>query len=137
MKHLISFLAVFVGALFGGGFRYLIGLAFGGGSGFPFGTLFVNLTGAFCLPLLIHYLHDRFELSDGLVLSLSSGVLGAYTTFSTFTADVFRLFSGGEFVLLGLYLILSMVGGFLLALLGNYLAAFLAHREFWGNKKAD
>lgn len=137
MKHLSSFLAVFIGALFGGGFRYLIGLVFNASAGFPFGTLFVNLTGAFALPLLIHYLHDRFKLSEEIVLSLSSGLLGAYTTFSTFTADAYRLYSVGKFSLLLIYLLITMIGGFLFALMGNYFAAYLAHREIKRTKKAD
>ncbi|WP_125772215.1 fluoride efflux transporter FluC [Companilactobacillus furfuricola] len=138
MQRLISFLAVFVGALFGGGFRYLIGLVFQSyGSGFPLGTLFVNLTGALLLPLLIHYLHDRFNLSAEIVLSLSSGLLGAYTTFSTFTADTQRLFASNQFSFLALYLLATMIGGFLLALLGNYLAAYLARREYFQRKKEN
>ncbi|MQS89170.1 fluoride efflux transporter FluC [Companilactobacillus mishanensis] len=135
MKKFYTFLIIFVGASIGGSLRYLIGLLFTVSSGFPWGTLFVNLTGAFLLPLLIHYLHDKFHLKANTVLSLTTGLLGAYTTFSTFTADSYKLFQNGNYMMLSIYLLATMVGGFLCAIAGNYLAANLATREYLSRKK--
>ncbi|MCH4008988.1 fluoride efflux transporter FluC [Companilactobacillus sp.] len=133
MKKLRTFGIIFIGASIGGILRYLISLLFINYSSFPWGTIFVNLTGAFVLPLLIHYLHDRFHLSAGTVLSLTTGLLGSYTTFSTMSADAVKLFLNSDYLAFGLYLIITMVGGFLLALFGNYLAVYFADKELEKN----
>ncbi|AKP68039.1 fluoride efflux transporter FluC [Companilactobacillus ginsenosidimutans] len=135
MKKFYTFLIIFIGASIGGSLRYLIGLMFTVSSGFPWGTLFVNLTGAFVLPLLIHYLHDKFHLQVDTVLSLTTGLLGAYTTFSTFTADTYKLFQTSNYMMLSGYLIATLLGGFLCAIFGNYLAANLATKEYLREKK--
>lgn len=88
-----------------------------------------NLSGALLLPFLIHYLQDRYNLSAQTILSLSTGLLGSYTTFSTFTADTYRLFQSNSWGYLTLYLLLTIIGGFLLAILGNYWAASQAFRD--------
>lgn len=124
------FLFLFVGAFFGSDLRYLESLIFKTSHGFPLGTLVANLSGALILPFLIHYLQDRYKLSSKVVLSLSTGVLGSYTTFSTFTADTYRLLENEQWVALLLYLILTIVGGFALALLGNYWAATQAFNDY-------
>lgn len=126
MSKIRTFFIIFIGASIGGSMRYLISLFLVSGSGFPWGTLFVNLTGAFFLPLLIHYLYDRYHLSATTVLALTTGLIGSYTTFSTMTADTYYLFASGNMKFLTLYLIATMIGGFLFALLGNYLVAIRA-----------
>lgn len=126
MKRLTTFFIIFIGASIGGSLRYLVSLLFENQAGFPWGTLFVNLTGAFFLPLLIHYLYDRYNLSSTTVLALTTGLIGSYTTFSTMTADTYYLFQTGNYRFLTLYLVATMIGGFLFALMGNYLAVIRA-----------
>jgi CrcB protein len=60
-------------------------------SGFPWGTLVVNVTGSFVLGLLFAILTERVESSAAMRLTLMTGLLGAYTTFSTFSLETFRL----------------------------------------------
>jgi CrcB protein len=60
-------------------------------SGFPWGTLVVNVTGSFVLGLLFVVLTERVESSAAMRLTLMTGLLGAYTTFSTFSLETFRL----------------------------------------------
>nr|WP_268871663.1 CrcB family protein [Companilactobacillus tucceti] len=120
---------MFVGAFIGSNLRYVEGLIFSTGGNFPLGTIVANLSGALLLPFLIHYLQDRYNLSAQTILSLSTGLLGSYTTFSTFTADTYRLFQSNSWGYLTLYLLLTIVGGFLLAILGNYWAASQAFRD--------
>lgn len=131
------FLFLFVGAFFGSDLRYLESLIFKTSHGFPLGTLVANLSGALILPFLIHYLQDRYKLSSKVVLSLSTGVLGSYTTFSTFTADTYRLLENEQWVALLLYLTLTIVGGFALALLGNYWAATQAFNDYVKRSKKE
>lgn len=129
------FLFLFIGAFIGSDLRYLESLIFKTSNGFPLGTLVANLSGALFLPFLIHYLQDRYNLSSRVVLTLSTGVLGSYTTFSTFTADTYRLFETGQWWFLLLYLTLTIVGGFGLAILGNYWAATQAFNDYVKRKR--
>ncbi|MDT6952444.1 fluoride efflux transporter FluC [Companilactobacillus alimentarius] len=129
-KHGKIFLLLLVGAFIGSDLRYAESLIFKTSSGFPLGTLVANLSGALILPFLIHYLQDRFHLSSKVILILSTGLLGSYTTFSTFTADSYRLYQSGQWLSLLIYLTLTLVGGFGLALLGNYWAASQAFNDY-------
>jgi CrcB protein len=75
-------------------------------SEFPFGTLVVNLTGGFLLGLL-----TGLSISGDALLVLGTGLLGAYTTFSTWMVEAQRLGEDGAFVAMWLYLLGSMVAG--------------------------
>lgn len=129
------FLFLFIGAFIGSDLRYLESLVFKPSNGFPLGTLVANLSGALFLPFLIHYLQDRYKLSPRIILTLSTGLLGSYTTFSTFTADTYRLYTAGQWWALLIYLTLTIVGGFGLALLGNYWAASQAFNDYAKEKR--
>jgi CrcB protein len=93
---------------------------------FPFGTLSVNLLGSF----LIGFLWRLFEYShigEDTRLFIFTGLLGGFTTFSTFTRESFQLMKVGEWRDALIYLAVSNICGVLLVLAG-YLAAqkFLA-----------
>jgi len=66
---------------------------------FPFGTLVVNLTGAFVLGLLATLAIERSELPAGIRGPVMIGFLGAYTTFSTWTLESVRLIEAGSWAL--------------------------------------
>jgi CrcB protein len=75
-------------------------------SDFPFGTFVVNLSGGFALGLLT----GLSVTGDALVL-VGTGLLGGYTTFSTWMVEAQRLGENGEWSLLWLYLFGSMLAG--------------------------
>ncbi|WP_334329778.1 fluoride efflux transporter FluC [Companilactobacillus sp. HBUAS59699] len=135
MQKLKTFSIIFIGAFIGSNLRYGEGLLFKSTSGFPYGTLVANLSGALILPFLIHYLQDRYHLSSRIILALSTGLLGSYTTFSTFTADTYKLYQAGNWTMLITYLTITIVGGFICALLGNYWAATRAFIDYAGRQK--
>ena len=82
-------------------------------SDFPLGTLVVNLTGGFALGVVV-----GLALPTALVLILGTGLLGGYTTFSTWMFESQRLAEDGEWKLMWLNLLGSTAAGLLAAGLG-------------------
>jgi len=62
---------------------------------FPWGTFVVNVTGSFLLGLLFTLFTERMTVDPWLRSTLTIGFLGAYTTFSTFSLETYRLISDG------------------------------------------
>jgi len=89
---MIRYFMVMLGAALGGLARYAIGTAvmqrFPGR--FPLGTLVVNVTGCFLIGMLVPLLAGRGEPRPNLRLFLIVGVLGGYTTFSSFAWETFQ-----------------------------------------------
>ncbi|MDQ6746048.1 MAG: fluoride efflux transporter CrcB [Actinomycetota bacterium] len=90
------------------------------GGAFPFGTLAVNLSGALALGVLAGALHD----ADALRL-LATGLIGAFTTFSTWMFETHRLLEDGEHRRGALNVALSLVLGVALAWAGTKIGARL------------
>jgi len=66
------------------------------GKSFPYGTLFVNVTGSFLMGLLSIFLVERFNLGAEWHMAILIGVLGSFTTFSTFSIETLVLFEQGD-----------------------------------------
>ena len=92
------YLAVMIGAAAGGLARYVIGAAimqrFGGR--FPLGTLIVNVTGCFLIGVLMTIFSDRPAVHSNWRLLLVTGVLGGYTTFSSFGWETYQAIRDGN-----------------------------------------
>jgi CrcB protein len=67
------------------------------GRGFPYGTLFVNVLGSLLMGFLFVWLIDRMAAGPALRAFLLIGVLGAFTTFSTFSMETLNLMESGQF----------------------------------------
>ena len=78
------------------------------GPGFPWGTLAVNVIGALAMGLLIELFALRGGVSNEARAFLTVGVLGAFTTFSTFALDVATLSQRKELLLAGVYVASSV-----------------------------
>ena len=90
------------------------------GAGYPYGTAIVNVLGSFILGALLESASYWGNLSDELRFFLVVGVLGSFTTFSTFSMDVAILINRNEMFAAGLYILSSIVlsvGAFLFAIL--------------------
>lgn len=80
----------------------------GSGSTFPFGTMVVNIVGSFILGSLIEISALAWSPSPEIRAMLVVGMLGAFTTFSTFSLDVVTLATRGAWVQVALYMGLSV-----------------------------
>jgi fluoride exporter len=116
--------AVAIGAAVGGVLRYVVGQLFMQrfGPGFPYGTLFINVSGSLCIGIVAELAATRaFGMTPLLRILLATGVLGGYTTFSTFSFDAITLL--GEGILPAfIYTAASVVLGFAGAAVGVVLA---------------
>jgi CrcB protein len=65
------------------------------GPGFPFGTLLVNVVGSLLIGFVVVFLHHRYHGNEVMRLFLVIGVLGGFTTFSTFSLDTVNLIESG------------------------------------------
>jgi fluoride exporter len=113
-------IAVAIGAAIGGVLRYVVGQLFlqRFGPGFPYGTLFINVSGSFLIGIVAQLALTRaFGMTPLVRLLLATGVLGGYTTFSTFSLDALTLLESGA-VPAFIYTVASVVLGFGGAALG-------------------
>ncbi|HEY5975210.1 MAG TPA: fluoride efflux transporter CrcB [Geobacteraceae bacterium] len=69
------------------------------GRAFPYGTLVVNVIGAFLIGLIMEFALRSTLISANLRIGLTVGFLGGLTTFSTFSYETFRLLEDGEFLI--------------------------------------
>ena len=66
------------------------------GRGFPYGTLFVNVTGSLLMGILSIVMLNRFNVGPELRAAILIGLLGSFTTFSTFSIETLNLMEQGE-----------------------------------------
>lgn len=84
---------------------------------FPCGTLFVNLLGSFIIGSMMG-LSERMLLSAELKLFIITGLLGAFTTFSTFSMETVNLLKNNELKFAAINIIISVLTGMFLAFAG-------------------
>ncbi|PYG86860.1 protein CrcB [Ruminiclostridium sufflavum DSM 19573] len=124
---MLNVLAVGCGGFLGAASRYLLSIFINryNTSAFPVSTLLINILGSFLIGLLTEILMVQFPDNKKLQLFLTTGILGGFTTFSTFSLETINLYQSGNTALSVLNIILSIVfciGG---AVLGRILAKML------------
>jgi CrcB protein len=107
----MNFLIVFLGAGIGGALRHGVNLAASAflGSQFPYGTLIINIVGSFLMGVIAEYFAMKGFLPQAWRLFLTTGILGGFTTFSTFSLDTALLYERGELLMAGVYAMGSMI----------------------------
>lgn len=104
-------LLVFLGAGLGGVARHGINLAaVRAGATFPWGTLFINVSGSLLMGLVTGWLAARGGL-PGAKLFVATGILGGYTTFSTFSLEAILLLERGDWAAFAGYVLGSVLLG--------------------------
>lgn len=79
------------------------------GRGFPYGTLAVNVLGCLLMGFLFVMFLERWSIDGAWRAGVLIGVLGGFTTFSSFSIETFNLIAGGEIVKAGLNMAASLV----------------------------
>lgn len=124
----MTYLIVFLGGGLGAALRHGVnlGAARAFGTGFPAGTLLINITGSIAMGLVAGYFAFKSAgAPQHWRLFLATGVLGGYTTFSAFSLDAVLLFERNELGLAAAY----VVGSVVLSILG-LLAGLWVMRQF-------
>ena len=93
--------------------------------GFPFGIFVVNITGGLAMGLIAELAALKLNLTPELRAFLTTGILGGYTTFSTFSLDSALLIERGAFAQAGAYVIGSVVLSILALFLGLWVVRAL------------
>lgn len=115
-----NFLAIALGAAIGANVRYALGLwaAAQFGTAWPYGTFLINVLGCFAIGALLTYTAARQPLNEALRLLLVTGLLGGFTTFSTFGYESYTLLTTGNWLGASVYIAASVGGGLLAVVLG-------------------
>jgi CrcB protein len=117
----------FAGAL-GSGARYLVGLWALRvlGSGFPYGTLIVNLVGSFLIAFILELAIGASWITPTLRLALTTGFLGGLTTYSSFNNETLRYFDERAWGLGALNMVVTAGGCLIAGVVGLVLARRIA-----------
>ena len=94
MNYLIVFIGGGIGSMFRHGVNVLSARTLG--TGFPWGTLTVNVTGSIVMGLLAGYFAFKGQAAQSWRLFMMTGILGGYTTFSAFSLDAILLYERGQ-----------------------------------------
>ena len=111
-----GYLLVFIGGGIGAALRHGVNVTFARwfGTAFPSYTLFENVSGSLVMGLLAAYFALKTGSSQSLRLFLTTGILGGYTTFSSFSLDTVLLWERDQYALAIFYVlasVLASIGG--------------------------
>ena len=123
--NFLSIALVAIGGAIGSVSRYILSMLLlrASGSLFPVGTFAVNLAGCIAFGIIVGAAEQRFVLTPEARAFLLVGVLGGFTTFSTYAYESFALMQDGQFVTAAV----NIVGQVVASLFGFWVAYVIAH----------
>lgn len=129
MKPVFAFLAVGIGGALGFMLRYAVAISMVEriGPGFPWHTAAINVSGSFLIGIIAVYSQSSIGLSPYISAFAMVGVLGGFTTFSTFSYDTVTLLADGVPGVAVAYALGTVILGVLAAILGMVLARIALH----------
>lgn len=124
---MVNMLAVALGAAVGANLRYSLSLwaAQRLGTNWPYGTFIINVLGCLVIGALLTLAATKLPLSEPVRLLLVTGLLGGFTTFSSFGYESYTLITSGNWLGAGLYVGASVIVGLLAVFLGAGLARLI------------
>jgi fluoride exporter len=107
----MGYVIVFLGGGIGAALRHGINIAAARalGTGFPYGTLIINIVGSLAMGVMAEYFALKGGLPQHVRLFLTTGILGGFTTFSAFSLEAALLYERGQLAGAALYVIASVV----------------------------
>lgn len=129
-RSALLYLGVGIGGMTGASSRYLLSVLLEDGSAslFPWATLLINLSGAFILTFLGFSPFIKSKVSPILLTSINTGMIGAFTTFSTIQIEAIQLLETNAFIAF-FYIGITLVGGLLCSFLGIKVAPFFRKQK--------
>jgi CrcB protein len=119
-RNMRLYFAVLIGGALGAGLRSLLSSVFGAVE--PWVTMGINVVGCLALGFLVTQEWIKQRWSEAVRIGLGTGVLGGFTTFSTYSLQGIRMLQGGHAFAAILYLLGSLALGLLAAWLGMWAA---------------
>jgi CrcB protein len=125
---MLRFVLICCGGAAGTGARYLLGgwIAKATGSSFPFGTLVVNVLGSFAIGVIMVVALRTGSLSDTTRVVLTTGVLGGFTTYSTFNYETLEYVKQGAWAWGASNIVATFLGCLVAGAIGSWLGLALA-----------
>ncbi|GMA59972.1 putative fluoride ion transporter CrcB 2 [Alicyclobacillus fastidiosus] len=120
----MAYFAVAIGGFFGAILRYGVSEWLGTWNGLNIATLLTNWSGCLVLGWLNTVSSVALPIHPNVRLAIGTGLIGAFTTFSTFTVDAWKLYQNGQVLQSLGYILLSVIGGLLLSYVGYRVAQF-------------
>ena len=117
----MEILAVGIGGSIGACLRFFLSQIIVYETGFPLATFIANLIGCFALSYLLS--GKLLSYYPKLKLALTTGLLGSFTTFSTFSSETISLISDQLYGIAFVYVLLSALGGLFLSFIGYWLGS--------------
>ena len=116
-----ALLFVFLGGGLGSSLRYIMSLVIGKSDGlhFPTSTFIVNILGCFCIGIVAG-LMSKYKVNELYALLLITGILGGFTTFSSFALEFVQLWKNNQITLALLYVLFTNFVGITFAAIGLY-----------------
>jgi len=109
----MNYLLIAIGGGLGSILRYVMQSVVGHltGMDFPYGTLIVNISGSIVMGLFIGWMsaHTDLKNANDVRLFIAIGILGGYTTFSSFSLDAIVLYEKGKLMAMAVYVVSSVV----------------------------
>ena len=113
---------IYLSVMIGGGLGSLLRFLISSFGFLPFATVFINIVGSFILGFWTFFFLDRPEVPPDLRFGLTAGFCGGFTTFSTFSVEVYAMVLDNHIGQAAFYVLASFLGGLLAVALGAFLA---------------
>ena len=125
---MLPLILVMAGGAIGAGCRYLGGglILRALGPGYPYGTLTINLLGGMLMGVLVGVLARASVGGEAARLFVGVGILGGFTTFSSFSLETWTMLARGDLAAGAGYALASVLGSVLMLALGLYAARTMA-----------